>query len=114
MSIQTPDWVKDAVFYQIFPDRFAYSERLTKPANLESWAATPTRRGFKGGDMLGVLEHLDYLEALGVNALYFNPVFESRRTIVTIRMTTSRSIQSWGAMRLSPSYWRRRTSAASG
>ncbi len=77
MSIQTPDWVKDAVFYQIFPDRFASSERLTKPANLESWAAVPTRRGFKGGDLLGVLEHLDYLEALGVNALYFNPIFES-------------------------------------
>lgn len=77
MAIQSPGWVKDAVFYQIFPDRFAYSERITKPANMESWSAAPTSRGFKGGDFLGLLEHLDYLEDLGVNALYFNPIFQS-------------------------------------
>ena len=74
---QVPTWVKDAIFYQIFPERFARSERLTKPANLESWESPPTRRGFKGGDFLGMLEHLDYLEDLGVNAIYFNPIFQS-------------------------------------
>ena len=74
---QLPTWVKDAVFYQIFPERFARSERLTKPANLESWESSPTRRGFKGGDFLGILEHLDYLEDLGITALYFNPIFQS-------------------------------------
>jgi neopullulanase len=72
-----PDWVKDAIFYQIFPDRFARSARLVKPTNLEPWSVPPTRYGFKGGDLLGVLEHLDYLEALGINALYFNPIFQS-------------------------------------
>lgn len=72
-----PAWVKDAVFYQIFPDRFARSERLTKPRNLESWESPPTRRGFKGGDFLGMTEHLDYLEDLGINAIYFNPIFQS-------------------------------------
>ena len=77
MAIQTPEWVKHAIFYQIFPDRFARSERLTKPVNLEPWDSQPTTRGFKGGDLLGVVEHLDYLEALGINALYFNPVFQS-------------------------------------
>ncbi len=77
MTTQTPEWVKHAIFYQIFPDRFARSERLTKPANLESWEAPPTRFGFKGGDFLGMLEHLDYLEDLGVTALYFNPIFAS-------------------------------------
>ncbi len=77
MSIQTPDWVKDAVFYQIFPDRFARSDRLTKPANLESWEAAPTVRGFKGGDFLGLTERLDYLQQLGINAIYFNPIFQS-------------------------------------
>lgn len=75
--ISTPEWVKDAVFYQIFPDRFAKSERVTKPSNLESWDSPPTVYGFKGGDLLGVSEHLDYLEELGVNAIYFNPVFQS-------------------------------------
>ena len=72
-----PDWVKDAVFYQIFPDRFARSERVPKPSNLEPWDSAPTVYGFKGGDLAGVIERLDYLEALGINALYFNPIFQS-------------------------------------
>jgi neopullulanase len=73
----TPDWVKDAVFYQIFPDRFAKSERVPKPSNLESWDAPPTIYGFKGGDLLGVAEHLDYLQDLGITGIYFNPIFQS-------------------------------------
>ncbi len=77
MINQPPVWVKDAIFYQIFPDRFARSEKLTKPANLESWESLPTIRGFKGGDFLGMLEHLDYLEDLGINAIYFCPIFQS-------------------------------------
>jgi cyclomaltodextrinase / maltogenic alpha-amylase / neopullulanase len=77
MTLHTPTWVRDAVFYQIFPDRFARSARVNKPTNLESWDSRPTIRGFKGGDLLGVLEHLDYLEDLGINALYFNPIFQS-------------------------------------
>lgn len=77
MEIITPDWVKDAIFYQIFPDRFAKSERLAKPSNLQAWDAPPTYHGFKGGDLYGVLEKLDYLTDLGVNAIYFNPIFSS-------------------------------------
>lgn len=73
----TPDWVKNAIFYQIFPDRFASSEKVIKPGNLEPWEAAPTARGFKGGDLRGVLEHLDYLSDLGINAIYFNPIFQS-------------------------------------
>ena len=72
-----PDWVADAVFYQIFPDRFAKSERVPKPGSLEPWTAPPTRHGFKGGDLLGVVEHLDYLDSLGINAIYLNPIFSS-------------------------------------
>ncbi len=77
LEAHTPDWVKDAVFYQIFPDRFAKSERVEKPTNLEAWDSPPTREGFKGGDLLGVMEHLDYLVDLGVSAIYFNPIFQS-------------------------------------
>lgn len=77
MKAGPPDWVKDAVFYQIFPDRFARSDRVPKPANLERWDTPPTRHGFKGGDLLGVAEHLDYLEHLGVTAIYLNPIFQS-------------------------------------
>jgi cyclomaltodextrinase len=72
-----PDWVRDAVFYQIFPDRFAASARVPKPGELEPWDAPPTTHGFKGGDLLGIAEHLDDLAALGITALYLNPVFAS-------------------------------------
>jgi cyclomaltodextrinase / maltogenic alpha-amylase / neopullulanase len=74
---QTPAWVRDAVFYQIFPDRFARSDRVVKPGPLEDWDSPPTTHGFKGGDLLGVVEHLDHIAALGANAIYFNPVFQS-------------------------------------
>ena len=72
-----PEWVKDAVFYQIFPDRFARSEAAPKPRNLEPWDSPPTEYGFKGGDLLGAVERLDYLQELGVNAIYLNPIFQS-------------------------------------
>lgn len=77
MTITTPDWVRHAIFYQIFPDRFAKSTRVPKPSNLEPWDSKPTHYGFKGGDLLGVVEHLDYLEDLGINAIYFCPIFQS-------------------------------------
>jgi cyclomaltodextrinase len=72
-----PSWVKDAVFYQIFPDRFARSSRLVKPRHLEPWDSPPTVHGYKGGDLVGVSERLDLLSELGVTALYFTPVFQS-------------------------------------
>jgi cyclomaltodextrinase len=83
MSIVTPAWVKDAVFYQVFPDRFAKSSRFgrdgypAKPSNLQEWGAAPTFHGFQGGDLLGVAEKLDYLVDLGINAIYLNPIFAS-------------------------------------
>src|SRR5215218_6829844 len=76
-QIVTPDWAANAIFYQIFPDRFAKSGSLEKPANLEPWDSDPTPRGYKGGDLLGVVERLDYLHDLGITALYFNPIFQS-------------------------------------
>ncbi|HSH77823.1 MAG TPA: glycoside hydrolase family 13 protein [Herpetosiphonaceae bacterium] len=75
--IETPDWVKDAIFYQIFPDRFASSPRVRKPSGIEPWASPPSLHGFKGGDLIGVVERLDYLQDLGVTAIYFTPVFQS-------------------------------------
>ncbi len=81
MGIYTPDWVKHAVFYQIFPDRFAKSQkshqRLLQNATWEDWDALPTLQGYKGGDLWGVIEKLDYLQSLGINAIYFTPIFQS-------------------------------------
>ena len=77
MSADTPAWVREAIFYQVFPDRFASSDRVHKPGRLQPWDAPPTLDGFKGGDLRGVTEHLGYLEDLGITALYLNPVFQS-------------------------------------
>lgn len=79
MSITTPEWVKHAVFYQIFPDRFARSPR-TRPipgTSFKPWGTPPAEQGFQGGDLRGIVDKLDYLQELGVNALYLNPIFSS-------------------------------------
>ncbi len=79
--METPDWVKQAVFYQIFPDRFARSQqprsRVSDSPPLEAWETPPTPQGYKGGDLWGVMEKLDYIQDLGVNAIYFTPIFQS-------------------------------------
>lgn len=72
-----PAWIADAIAYQVFPDRFASSARVRKPGHLEAWDAPPTRLGFKGGDLLGIVEHLDYLAELGINTISLNPIFAS-------------------------------------
>jgi cyclomaltodextrinase / maltogenic alpha-amylase / neopullulanase len=77
LDINTPDWVKHAIFYQIFPDRFAKSDKVEKPNNLEPWDSPPTVEGYKGGDLLGVVEHLDHIQELGATAIYFTPIFQS-------------------------------------
>ncbi|MGD1920136.1 MAG: glycoside hydrolase family 13 protein [Pleurocapsa sp.] len=79
--IKTPDWVKNAVFYQIFPDRFARGTTTIKgqwqASTYEGWDATPPYQGYKGGNLWGVIDKLDYLEDLWINAIYFTPIFQS-------------------------------------
>ncbi len=81
MSIYTPDWVKHAIFYQIYPDSFARKvpshQQWLLNVPLENWDALPTFQGYKGGNLWGVIDKLDYLQDLGINALYFNPIFQS-------------------------------------
>ncbi|HEY9087017.1 MAG TPA: alpha-amylase family glycosyl hydrolase [Anaerolineaceae bacterium] len=106
-DFKTPDWMKNAVVYQIFPDRFfnglkvndpsakrdgtVYGEEIIKKAwtdlpegycrgyqgLAEPCAENPMGRDFYGGDLAGVLAKLDYLKDLGVTAIYFNPIFEA-------------------------------------
>ncbi len=52
-------------------------QRVVKPGTLEPWDAPPTVHGFKGGDLLGIAEHLGYLEDLGITAIYLTPIFAS-------------------------------------
>ncbi|NEW62926.1 alpha-glycosidase [Granulicatella sp. zg-ZJ] len=77
--VKTPQWVKETVWYQIFPERFANGNPDLSPQNVLSWDSKehPSRTDFFGGDLQGVLDNLDYLEELGVNGLYFCPIFEA-------------------------------------
>lgn len=72
-----PYWVQDAIFYQIFPDRFANGDPSNDPSNVQPWGSQPTIWGFQGGDLRGVIQKFDYLLELGVTALYFNPIFQA-------------------------------------
>lgn len=72
---KTPDWVKDAVFYQIFPERFGNGDSSIDPPGTLPWGGTPERDNFFGGDLQGVIDHIDHLSHLGINALYFTPLF---------------------------------------
>ena len=91
-GFSTPDWAKGAVMYQIFTDRFYngdksndvetneyyyigdYSQRVT---NWDKYPANMGVREFYGGDLQGVMDKLDYLQDLGIEVVYFNPLFVS-------------------------------------
>ncbi len=88
-EIGPPAWLASSVLYQVFPDRFARSAAADERP-LPEWAIpaawgdpldpNPPGRSaqFFGGDLDGVLEHLDHLDALGINLLYLTPVFAGR------------------------------------
>jgi alpha-glucosidase len=85
-----PNWIRSAVFYQIFPDRFATSGQYQhlKPEKFISrpWDQLPNGRDkstgveFFGGDLDGVSQRLDHLKELGINGIYFTPIFPAGST----------------------------------
>ncbi len=89
---RVPDWMRGAVIYQIYVDRFCNGDQsndvLTDEyeylglhaQRVEDWNSLPQNMDvhrFYGGDLKGVLDKLDYLEELGINVIYFNPLFVS-------------------------------------
>ena len=80
---KAPDWGRDAVVYQVFPDRFGKSQERPTPAwaRKAEWDDLPIHQGpdtplhFYGGDLDGITEHLDHLERIGADCLYTTPVF---------------------------------------
>ena len=94
-GFSTPDWAKGAVMYQIFTDRFCNGDEsndvedgeyiyIKRPSRkIKDWGQYPAVTGeeavgeFYGGDLQGVLDKLDYLQDLGVEVIYFNPLFVS-------------------------------------
>ncbi|MCR5736864.1 MAG: glycoside hydrolase family 13 protein [Eubacterium sp.] len=88
----TPDWAKGAVMYQIMVDRFCNGDKTNDVYSdeyayigrgvekVDDWYQNPAvdgTRQFYGGDLQGVIEKLDYLEKIGVQVIYFNPLFVS-------------------------------------
>lgn len=73
-----PEWARDAVFYQIFPERFFNGDPANDPPGAAPWDTPPTRECFLGGDLAGIRARLGYLEQLGVGALYLTPFFKAR------------------------------------
>ena len=91
-GFHTPDWAKGAVFYQIYVDRFYNGDRSNDveddeyfyigegASKVTDWNKYPAAMGvreFYGGDIAGVMQKLDYLQELGVEVLYLNPIFVS-------------------------------------
>lgn len=74
---QAPAWAKDQIYYQIFPERFFSGDPSITPANSVPWGAAPTRENFMGGDLRGIIEKLDYIQALGVTCIYLTPIFKA-------------------------------------
>ncbi|WP_051280188.1 glycoside hydrolase family 13 protein [Anaerovorax odorimutans] len=87
------EWMKEGLMYQIFPDRFARSKKYIPPKQnkpyilREDWGGTPIfspndqgvilNNDFFGGNIIGIIENLDYLKELGVTVIYLNPIFQS-------------------------------------
>lgn len=90
---KAPDWYRNAIFYQIFPDAFAqkghtnqkddiffYGKETDKPYYIREKDDDIIRWTFYGGNLQGIISKIPYLKTLGVTALYLNPIFEARST----------------------------------
>lgn len=76
---KAPEWVTKTIWYQIFPERFANGDTSNDPVGTLPWGSKehPDRDDFFGGDLQGVLDHLDHLVDLGINGIYFCPLFKA-------------------------------------
>ncbi len=76
-----PAWVKSTIWYQIFPERFANGNPNLDPKGTVEWGSIdPAYNTFYGGDLDGIIQNLDYLKELGINGIYFCPIFKSPST----------------------------------
>ena len=73
-----PEWTKHTVWYQIMLDRFADGDENNEPLEKARWDLDKsTATNFYGGDLQGVIDHLDYLDELGINGIKLSPIFAS-------------------------------------
>ncbi|MDN6128219.1 MAG: glycoside hydrolase family 13 protein, partial [Tetragenococcus halophilus] len=75
---KAPKWVKETVWYQIFLERFANGDKSNDPKGALRWGSkVPGRQDYFGGDLQGVIDHLDYVKELGINGIYLCPIFKA-------------------------------------
>ena len=104
------DWWKDAVVYQIFPDRFAPDPAGLAPGTqVDAWGSPPTIRSFQGGSLRGITANLDHIQSLGVNTLYTTPVFLSTANHRCHPSDFMKWTRCWAARTRCASSWRRAT-----
>lgn len=77
IPVRPPHWIHGAMMYQIFPERFANGDPSNDPPGTVAWGSNPERHHFQGGDLAGITAHLDYLQDLGVEVIYLNPIMPS-------------------------------------
>ena len=76
--LEPVEWMKTAVFYQIFVERFLMGNESKDKSYINlKWGELPTPKSFAGGDLEGITQKLDYLKGLGINAIYLTPIFQS-------------------------------------
>lgn len=72
------EWMRTAVFYQIFVERFLMGDEGKDKSYINlQWGQLPTPKSFSGGDLEGIIQKLDYLKELGISAIYLTPIFKS-------------------------------------
>lgn len=75
---RAPEWVKNTVWYQIFPERFANGNPAINPKDTLPWgSAEPLSNNFFGGDFEGIIKNINYLVDLGITGIYFTPIFKA-------------------------------------
>ena len=73
--VSPPEWTKDAIVYNIFPDSFATSKRFISNKETSKTYKDQIVKGKRGGTIRGIIENIDYLKDLGINTIYTNPIF---------------------------------------
>lgn len=76
--VEEVEWFKNAVFYQIFVDRFNRGKNKKDFSYITMQKEdTPTPHSFYGGDLEGIYDKIEYLHSIGINAIYLTPIFKS-------------------------------------
>ncbi len=74
---ETPEWAENAIVYQIFPERFYNGDNGNDPKSVNEWGGMPTRENYFGGDIKGIHDKLEYINSLGIDAIYLTPIFKA-------------------------------------